>query len=103
MKKKSSAQARSLAWPTPKQRVVLILELLQHLESDDALLTPIEVLRSARFIPGWSIRIKHQRSATFEVDAPRTPGLALNRNNLIALLISRWVNDAHSDLGGLGF
>ena len=77
--------------PDAKQRLALIAELLEWLDSGDDLV-PMEVLRSARLVVGWSFtRGNH---GTFAVDAPERAGLVMTREATLMFLRLRWVPQA---------
>ncbi len=83
---------------TKEERRRCIQELLDRLESDPDR-TPAELFRSARLVPGWSItRGPHQM---WTVDGADRTGRVLRRDDLIALLITKWAPAAHAALAAM--
>lgn len=88
---RSSPLSRRREPPSPEDRLSLIAELVAHLTGDAPALTPMEVLRSARLVPGWDLKAQAGR---IEVSGGGIKEALLTRDEAIVHLRKCWLVEA---------
>jgi hypothetical protein len=76
------------------ERVRAILELRSHLLDGRAEYTPAEVLRAARFVPGWAVAFS--RGGRWVVTGGGVVDKSFGREALATWLVTRWLPEAEA-------
>lgn len=79
-------------------RLTLIRDLVAYLESEHPSRTPAEVLRHARFVPGWAIARAQGTGSRWVVTGGGLIGDIVDSTTLIDHLTRQWLPEAKYEL-----
>jgi hypothetical protein len=78
-------------------RLTCITTLVEHLRTDAHHRTPAEVLRYARFVPGWEV--KQTPPGLWTVSGASLVDAVVDSFGLVALLRTYWLPEAQREVG----